>query len=54
MTCDNANGGTIDLHWVCATNSKKLAFQTVANKTKAYVSAMPCQQTVSYPVSNVI
>jgi hypothetical protein len=41
---ENANIGTIDLHWICATNSKKLAFQTVANQTKAWVAVIACLQ----------
>ena len=26
---ENANIGTTDLHWICATNAKKLSFKTV-------------------------
>lgn len=30
MKLGNANIGTIDLRWICATNAKKLEFQTPA------------------------
>lgn len=32
MTDEVYNIGTIDLHWICATNYKKLAFEIVAGK----------------------
>lgn len=34
MKHENANIDTTDLHWICATNAKKLEFKTVARWTK--------------------
>jgi hypothetical protein len=38
------NIGTIDLHWICATNAQKLAFGNSGqvNKTKAWIAVEPC------------
>ena len=42
MKCENASIGTIDLHWICA---KKRAFEILDNKSKAWISVIPCPKT---------